>query len=126
MAISNRDRVGRMFELLAPPLDEFISRSVASRLNQGASWTVLVQLKVLTENIPHNLKAGWYPFDDAIGRVGQGYCKELREARNDWAHNESFSDDDAYRCLDTAERLLVAIGAPSVATSSRSAVSRQR
>ena len=70
---------------------------------------------MLTENIPHNLKAGWYPFDDAIGRVGQGYCKELREARNDWAHNKSFSDDDAYRCLDTAERLLAAIGAPSVA-----------
>ena len=136
MAMSNRDRVGKMFELLAPPLDEFISRSVASRLNEGASWTVLVQLKdeqkgatgkeyhhldpqvqlrMLTENIPHNLKAGWYPFDDAIGRVGQGYCKELREARNDWAHNKSFSDDDAYRCLDTAERLLAAIGAPSVA-----------
>ena len=136
MAMSNRDRVGRMFELLAPPLDEFISRSVASKLDKGASWTVLVQLKdeqkgvtgkeyhhldpqvqlrMLTENIPHNLKAGWYPFDDAIGRVGQGYCKELREARNDWAHNKSFSDDDAYRCLDTAERLLVAVGAPSVA-----------
>ena len=74
-----------------------------------------VQLRMLTENIPHGLRAGWYPFDDAIGRVGQGYSKELREARNDWAHNKSFSDDDAYRCLDTAERLLVAIGAPSVA-----------
>ncbi|MDQ3631720.1 MAG: DUF499 domain-containing protein, partial [Actinomycetota bacterium] len=69
-----------------------------------------VQLRMLTENIPHNLKPGWYPFDDAIGRVGQGYSKELREARNDWAHNKSFSDDDAYRCLDTAERLLVAVG----------------
>ena len=45
MATSNRDRVGRMFELLAPPLDEFISRSVASKLNKGASWTVLMQLK---------------------------------------------------------------------------------
>ena len=31
-----------------------------------------VQLRMLTENIPHNLKPGWYPFDDAIGRVGQG------------------------------------------------------
>jgi len=45
MAMSNRDRVGKMFELLAPPLDEFISRSVSSQLNQGATWTVLVQLK---------------------------------------------------------------------------------
>ena len=136
MAISNRDRVGKMFELIAPPLDDFIARSVAPQLPEGSSWTRLVemkdtkrgiegkeydaldpqvQLRMLTENIPHSLKAGWYPFDDAIGRVGQGYCKELREARNDWAHNKSFSDDDAYRALDTAERLLVAIGAPSVA-----------
>jgi predicted AAA+ superfamily ATPase len=136
MAISNRDRVGRMFELIAPALDDFIARSVAPQLPEGTSWTRLVemkdtkkgvegkeyhaldpqvQLRMLTENIPHSLKQGWYPFDDAIGRVGQGYCKELREARNDWAHNKSFSDDDAYRCLDTAERLLAAIGAPSVA-----------
>src|SRR3954462_1390018 len=136
MAISNRDRIGKMFELLAPALDDFIARSVASGLPEGASWSALValkdkkkgiegkeydrldpqvQLRMLTENIPHSLKAGWYPFDDAIGRVGQGYTRELREARNDWAHNKSFSDDDAYRVLDTAERLLVAVGAPSVA-----------
>ena len=136
MATSNRDRVGKMFELLAPPLDEFISRALAPGLKKGTSWTSLLeqkdekrgaagreyheldpqaQLRMLTENIPASIKQGWYPFDDAIGRVGQGYSKELREARNDWAHNKSFSDDDAYRCLDTAERLLVAIGAPSVA-----------
>ena len=136
MAMSNRDRIGKAFELLAPALDDFIGRSVAGELPDDASWTALVamkdrkkgiegkeyhpldpqvQLRMLTENIPHNLKPGWYPFDDAIGRVGQGYSKELREARNDWAHNKSFSDDDAYRCLDTAERLLVAIGAPAVA-----------
>src|SRR6478609_2271538 len=136
MATSNRDRVGSMFELLAPVLDDFIARSVAPQLPEGASWTALVamkdkkkgvegkeydpldpqvQLRMLTENIPNSLKPGWYPFDDAIGRVGQGYSKELREARNDWAHNKSFSDDDAYRSLDTAERLLVSIGSPSVA-----------
>ena len=32
MAISNRDRVGKMFELLAPALDDFIARSVAPKL----------------------------------------------------------------------------------------------
>jgi Swt1-like HEPN/Protein of unknown function (DUF499) len=136
MAISNRDRVGKMFELLAPPLDDFISDAVAPALEDGISWTSLValkdtekgvkkedydprdpqvQLRMLTENIPNSIKRGWFPFNDAIGRVGQGYSKELREARNDWAHNKSFSDDDAYRYLDTAERLLASIGAPSVA-----------
>lgn len=136
MALSNRDRIGRMFELLAPALDSFIAGAVATQLKPGTSWTVLVQLKdekkgidgkdydrldpqvqlrMLTENIPHNLKAGWYPFDDALGRVGKGYASELREYRNDWAHNQSFTDDDALRCLDTGERLLVAIGAPAAA-----------
>ena len=138
MATSNRDRIGKMFELMAPALDEFIALAVAAELPEKASWAALVamkdkkkgidaagrdydprdpqvQLRMLTENIPHNLKPGWYPFDDAIGRVGQGYAKELREARNQWAHNKSFSDDDAYRYLDTGERLLVAIGAAGVA-----------
>ena len=136
MAMSNRDRVGRMFELLAPPLDAFISSAVAPAVKEGSSWVSLVELKdkkkgmegrdyhrldpqlqlrMLTENIPGSVKQGWYPFDDAVGRVGQGYAKELRETRNEWAHNKSFSDDDAYRCLDTAERLLTSIGAPSVA-----------
>ncbi len=37
MAISNRDRVGRMFELLAPALDDFIARSVGHEdLGRGA------------------------------------------------------------------------------------------
>lgn len=125
-----------MFELLAPPLDRFITESLGDVLDEKTPWTNLValkdeqkgitgktysstdpqvQLRMLTENIPHQLRKGWYPFDDAIGRVGQGYTKELREYRNDWAHNASFSDDDAYRCLDTAERLLVLVGAPDVA-----------
>jgi predicted AAA+ superfamily ATPase len=136
MAISNRDRIGRTFELMAPALDDFIGRSVASGLPEGAPWTTLVarkdekrgikgreyhaldpqlQLRMLTENIPDVVEPGWRPFDDAIGRVGQGYCKELRDARNEWAHNKSFSDDDAYRCLDTAERLLIVVGGPAVA-----------
>ena len=29
MATSNRDRIGKMFELLAPALNDFIARSVA-------------------------------------------------------------------------------------------------
>lgn len=141
MALSNRDRIGKMFEALAPPLDGFIQRSVESHLRPGAGWTALVafkdkkkgvdgkeydrldpqvQLRMLTENVPHQVRSGWYPFDDAIGHVGQGWAKELREYRNSWAHNKSFSDDDAYRCLDTAERLLSVIGAPGAADEVRS------
>ena len=136
MAASNRDRIGQMFELMSPPLDQFIGAAVADVLTDGASWVSLVELKdrqkditgktysesdpqvqlrMLTENIPHQLKKGWYPFDDALGRVGQGYATELRNCRNAWAHNESFSDDDAYRYLDTGERLMTLVGASNVA-----------
>lgn len=135
MATSNRDRIGTMFELLAPPLDAFIAEAVAPALKDGTSWAALVQLRdtqkgiegksysvtdpqlqlrMLTENIPHQVQPGWYPFTGALGRVGQGFARELREARDTWAHNGSFTDDDAYRTLDTAERLLALIGAAPV------------
>ncbi|MFB8229430.1 Swt1 family HEPN domain-containing protein [Cellulosimicrobium sp. NPDC055967] len=137
MALSNRDRVNRMFEVMAPALDDFIS-GVVGRANPqlGAQWAKLVaakdakkgvdkqydpldpqvQLRILTEgNITAAVKPGWFPFDEALGRAGQFYASELREVRNTWAHNGSFSDDDAYRALDTGERLLRLVGAPSEA-----------
>lgn len=137
MAISNRDRVGRMFEVLAPPLDDFISTVIGPGTAAGAEWVRLVeakdskkgapgkkydprdpqvQLRMLTEtNITAGVKTGWYPFDAPLGKVGQSFAGELREARNTWAHNGSFTDDDAYRVLDTAERLLRLISAPTEA-----------
>ena len=124
---SNRDRIGKMFELLAPPLDDFISRAVEPDLDDGVEWTQLVamkdekkgasgkkydrrdpqvQLRMLTENVPNYIKKGWYPFDGQLGPTQKAFASELRDARNAWAHNKSFSDDDAYRILDTAERFL--------------------
>jgi hypothetical protein len=40
------------------------------------------------------------------------WCREIRDWRNKWAHQEPFSSDDAYRALDSAERLLSAVSAP--------------
>ena len=37
---------------------------------------------------------------------------ELRDIRNRWAHQESFSSDDAYRALDSTHRLLTAVSSP--------------
>ncbi len=132
MAVSNRDRVGQMYELLAPPLDTFIAGVLSKELPEGHDWTQVValkdqqngvsgknysrtdpqlQLRMLTENIPHQVKKGWFPFDGQLSQVHKSYAGELRDARNTWAHNGSFTDDDAYRVLDTAERLLTGIGA---------------
>lgn len=46
-----------------------------------------------------------------LGPAERGYTSELRESRNQWAHQGQFSGDDAYRMLDTAERLLAAFSA---------------
>ena len=136
MAVSNRDRIGQMFDLLSPPLDAFIAAAAASELSEGASWTALVaardfkkgiegknydardiqvQMRMLTESIAHQVKPGWYPFDGKLSRPQQSYASELREVRDSWAHMKSFTDDDAYRALDTAERLLLAINAADAA-----------
>lgn len=132
MALSNRDRVGKMFEIIAPALDDYIS-SVIGAVDPaaGAVWVELVaakdgregkvydpldpqvQLRILTEStITTNVKPRWYPFSDTLGRVGEAFATELKNARNTWAHNGSFTDDDAYRVLDTAERLMRLLAKP--------------
>ena len=75
------------------------------------------QFRMLTEaNITAGYKPKWYPFNQALGRAGESFAIELREVRNKWAHHTStFTDDDAYRALDTGERLLRLIGAASEA-----------
>ncbi|BAD59293.1 Swt1 family HEPN domain-containing protein [Nocardia farcinica] len=139
MALSNRDRIDRMFQVMAPALDDYISTVIGQEDKElGARWTDLVdakdrkngaapgktyepldpqvQFRMLTEGtITSSYKPKWYPFSKALGRAGETYASELREVRNIWAHNGSFNDDDAYRALDTCERLLKLIGSPAEA-----------
>ncbi|WP_353082689.1 Swt1 family HEPN domain-containing protein [Tessaracoccus lapidicaptus] len=142
--MSNRDRIDKMLQLMAPPLDDFIASVIGQGDPQlGAAWTKLIQLKderthggpssqtyepldpqvqfrMLTEgSITHSFKAGWYPFRETLGRAGETFASELREVRNTWAHNGAFTDDDAYRALDTGERLMKLIGANDEASEIR-------
>jgi hypothetical protein len=133
---SNRDRIGQMVDLLAPALDQFIASVLSSHLQPGSDWTQLVaardarngitdkqysardlqvQLRLLTENITSQVRQGWYPFDGRLGHLEKSFASELRKVRDDWAHGKAFSDDDAYRALDTGERLLRSIGAATAA-----------
>lgn len=122
MAINNRDRIGKAMDLLAEGLLPYVDHHMAAastgkdwvellaaRLNQrnGSNFTVdktdlQVQLRCITEE--------WRAFP-GLGRVEQNYASELREARNAWAHNKQFDGDDTLRTLDTAFRLLTAVGA---------------
>ena len=124
MAVNNRDRVGKGFEILAEGLHDVVDE-VMSRSFGGFDWPKKwaekdaakagvgpkkyekrdpqIQLRAITEH--------GYEFKDELSRAEQGFASELREARNQWAHNESFSSDDAARVLDTIERLLKAANA---------------
>lgn len=136
MALSNRDRVGQMFEILSPELDAFIQKAIGPELPEGAEWTSVValrdkekgiegkqysrtdpqvQLRMLTQNVTGQVKKGWYPFSAHLNQSQMGLASELFGVRNSWAHNDPFSNDDAYRALDTAERLLKAISAGGAA-----------
>jgi hypothetical protein len=138
MAVTNRDRIGQMLEILAPELDSFIQRAVESELPKGEDWTYIVevrdqdrnrsggtrtysrtdpqlQLRMLGENVTGQYKQGWYPFDRVLSRSQKAFAAELAEVRNDWAHNKPFNTDDTTRALDTAERLLKAINSAGAA-----------
>ncbi len=123
MALSNRERVGRAFELLGAGLGPWIDRRMRSSSSSGGDWLPIfaasarppvtgpaslgdpaLQLRVLTES--------WdTAFRSELSRADRNLVFELRDVRNRWAHNEAFSVDDAYRALDSVERLLVAVDA---------------
>lgn len=124
MAITNHERVGKALELLKAGLGSFIEREFKSlfqaraqpqaiaflgedRINSGkpiSSWDVAALLKVMWES--------WNDvFRRTLGPAERSLVGELRDHRNKWAHQQTFSSDDAYRALDSAGRLLSAISA---------------
>ena len=138
MAVSNRDRVGSALDLLAGALEPFVADALAEKVPDGADWTDLLrakdgdrssprgeyrrgdlqcQLRVITER----LLPQWFPFSSLLSRAEISLVSELRDVRNRWAHQAPFSYDDAYRALDTTERLLRAINAPAPADAVRNA-----
>jgi predicted AAA+ superfamily ATPase len=125
MALSNHERVGKALELLKAGLAPFVEREFTNRfkaralaeaqrfvtderLDTGrpfARWDAAVLLRLTWE--------AWNEvFRDVLGPAERTLVSELRTIRNKWAHQEPFSSDDAYRALDSAHRLLLAISAP--------------
>lgn len=126
MAISNHERVGKSLELLKIGLGPFVEREVkraiesrrlnANRLRDYAENPVLANKSILEWDVAGLLKLMWETWNDVfrniLGPSERGLVGELRGHRNKWAHQESFSSDDAYRALDSVGRLLVAVSAP--------------
>ncbi len=123
MALSNRDRVGRAFELLAAGLAPFVDRRMRATSRAGADWARDF-VERATPRIAGNgsladpsfllrvVVDAWGPsFSTELGKTERNLVFELRDIRNRWAHNESFSARDALRALDTVERVLSAADA---------------
>ena len=118
MAMTNHERVGKALDLLKAGLGPFVEREMqravkARRVgNVGerpvTEWDVAALLKLMWETWNEAFRA-------VLGPAERGFVGELRGHRNRWAHQEPFSGDDAYRALDTANRLLTAVSAPQAA-----------
>lgn len=128
MALSNKEHVAQALDVLAHELEPFVARVLAGHVPGGEEWTVLLRLRdesrgramerYNTADLHLQLRAInerhgdiGFPFDGELSRGERNLAGELADVRNRIAHNESFSTDDAYRALDTIERLLRAIGA---------------
>ena len=125
MAQSNAERVGKALELLNQGLLPFVQRELQAVY--GKDW-----LAKATENLAPYQMPGmrdgalhwdsqglllvmwdyWNPvFSKVLGQAERTLVSELRTVRNDWAHQKPFSSDDAYRALDSIQRLLNAVSA---------------
>lgn len=125
MAITNHERVGKAMELLKGGLGPFAEREFASTYQAKAQSQTALFLgdDRLLANKPVTqwdtaalLKLIWDAWNDVfrktLGHADRSLVSELREGRNKWAHQQTFSSDDAYRVLDSAARLLTTVSAP--------------
>jgi hypothetical protein avisC_05697 len=129
-APTNHARIGEAITILSEELGPWITQVLKGRVPEEASWPQLLeakdgypsgqrysagdlqcQLRIITERIG----SLGFLFNGVLSRGEQNLAGELREVRNAWAHTSQFNADDAYRALDTAERLLKAINVPRAA-----------
>jgi predicted AAA+ superfamily ATPase len=125
MAISNHERVGKAMDLLKQGLGPFIERELKNVYKDDARAQAarlmgedrLLSDKPLAQwDAAALLKLMWQAWNDVfrrtLGPAERTLVRELQDVRNKWAHQQTFSSDDAYRALDSAGRLLTAVSAP--------------
>lgn len=124
MAMTNSQRIQLAMQVLADGLGPYVDRCLTQRI--GGDWPGAVSRD---GRVPANAKSDaqfllramialWRDggFAETLGHAGRSWVGELLDMRNRWAHNESFSSDQAYRALDTVQLLLNAVGAGELAS----------
>ena len=118
--MTNHQRVGKALDLLKAGLGPFVEREIrASGVEVPDSYKrdpLSANKRISEWDTSRLLKLMWETWNEVfrniLGHAERSLVSELRTHRNSWAHQESFSSDDAYRVLDSVERLLVAVSAP--------------
>ncbi len=120
--------VGDALLALIDGLSPIVENVFAEALPQGLAWTDVIRhkdaqaghrgrvyserdLSLMLRAMTERLGDLGYPFSRRLSRQAQNYASELREVRNQWAHNQPFSAAAAFRALDSAELLLRELGA---------------
>ncbi len=128
MAITNSERVGKALDVLKDGLRPYVERELkatykdrwietakpsfpdwqqAGKDGKGLNWDTQALLQVMCEL--------WNDcFKRILGPSDRNLAFELRDVRNKWAHQKTFSTDDAYRAIDSVSRLLAAVSAEQV------------
>lgn len=125
MAVTNHERVGKAMDLLKQGLAPFIQREFQSAYKDRTAAEIarfigddrLLNKRTIADwDAAALLKLMWEAWNDVfrrtLGPAERSLLNELRDHRNKWAHQQSFTSDDAYRTLDSAGRLLTAVSAP--------------
>jgi hypothetical protein len=109
---------------MAAGLRPFVERELKSHL--GAKWETIAREQLrdpgqkVNWNDPQHLLGvmldQWNAvFRESLGQAERTLVNELKAVRNQWAHHEQFSSNDAIRALDSVERLLGAVSAGEIA-----------
>jgi hypothetical protein len=130
MAISNKERVGRVLDTLLTGLYPFFEREMKSQY--GKHWLVRASNYLKEDRMRRNaaeilqqdlgellniINCEWADvFSKPLGQAERAFVNELKATRNHYAHGKPFSTDDTQRALDTAARLLNAFSSPEATT----------
>ncbi|MBU1662073.1 MAG: DUF499 domain-containing protein, partial [Chloroflexi bacterium] len=132
MAISNKERVGRILEVLTHGLAPYVvreyrmtykddfAREIDAALTTGAfqlprdafdDIDTLIEYLDAQNSLNLMIRQWHEVFHEKLGHPGRNYVGEMMTARINWAHQKAFNNDEAYRIADTAARLLKMVSA---------------
>ncbi|MFP4384574.1 MAG: DUF499 domain-containing protein [Spirochaetia bacterium] len=127
MALSNYERVGRALDVLKQELEPFVLREMKAKYkdswyqeveeifdggksdrfltNDSKNWDIHTLLTIM--------QVKWFDvFSKVLGKSEKNIVFALKDQRNNWAHQQTFSTEDAYRVFDNVDLLLQAISSP--------------